>query len=98
MPCARKRPSGPRGPTKAESGWSNGNGGKCAAGKNDDFKVVEDTGACVASARLRAIGCVHNLVLHTEEVRQVAMTWLRLHFDDRPVFEPHADDAGRPKN
>ena len=40
---------------------------------------------CVASARLRAIGCVHNLVLHTEEVRQVAMTWLRLHFDDRPV-------------
>ena len=41
---------------------------------------------CVASARLRAIGCVHNLVLHTEEVRQVAMTWLRLHFDDRPVI------------
>ena len=63
-----------------------------AAGKIDDFKVVEDTGVCVASARLRASsahlrasGCVQNLVLDTDEVRQVTMSWRRLHVDDRPV-------------
>ena len=25
------------------------------------------------------------------------MSWLRLHVDDRPVREPHADDTGRPQ-
>ena len=58
---------------------------KGAAGKIDDFKVAEDIGVCVASARLRASGCVQHLVLNTDEVRQVAMSWLRLHVDDRPV-------------
>ena len=39
-----------------------------AAGKIDHFKVVEVTGVCVASARLRASGCVQNLVPDTDEV------------------------------
>ena len=58
---------------------------KCAAGKINDFKVAKLTGVCVASARLRASGCVQNLALDSDHVREVTMSWLRLHCDDRAV-------------
>ena len=60
-----------------------------AAGKIDDFKVAEDRGVRVASARLRASGCVQNLVLDTDEVPAVTMSWLRLQFSTTVPSESH---------